>query len=57
MIIDIRSVKITILYTQHIIEGTTRSGVEDYEAMEVEATTGDGGPGPQRCKYGTLNIV
>lgn len=37
--------------TYNISEGTTRSGVEDYEAMEVEATTGDGGPGPQRCMY------
>ena len=25
----------------------TKSGVEEFEAMEVD---GDGGPGPQRCK-------
>lgn len=29
-------------------DGTTRSGIEDYEAMDIE--TADGGPGPQRCE-------
>ena len=35
--------KITIF-----LDGPTRSGVEEYEAMDVDDS--DGGPGPQRCK-------
>ena len=34
----------------HILEGTTKSGIEDYEGMEMEVESGEGGPGPQRCK-------
>ncbi|XP_053405317.1 RNA-binding protein 8A-like [Mercenaria mercenaria] len=38
-------------------EGTTRSGVEDYEAMDVEATSEDGGPGPQRSIEGWILFI
>ncbi len=34
---------------------STRSGVEEYEGMEVDES--ESGPGPQRCKYLTLTLV
>lgn len=36
-------------------EGPTKSGVEDYEAMDVEQE--DMGPGPQRCKAPCDQII
>ena len=39
------------------VDGSTRSGVEDYEAMDVDE---EGGPGPQRCKilvHTTVEVI
>lgn len=38
-----------ILYVE--TEGPTRSGVEQYEGMEVDEESLGDGPGPQRCEY------
>ncbi|KAL4227356.1 RNA-binding protein 8A [Mactra antiquata] len=38
-------------------EGVTKSGVEDYEGMEVDASSEDGGPGPQRSIEGWILFI
>lgn len=41
-----------LLMIMLVAEGPTRSGVEQYEVMDVdEDVVGGDGPGPQRCTY------